>query len=509
MASLDKNRSILIADTSEEILDVLQLVIGRMGYAAIKCKTAYGIFSEIQIETYPVIITSLEFSDLKGDELIHMINTQSPSTQIIILVDEDKSSMALDYLDKGVSDFLTKPFNSTALEIYIKRAFERREWKQKIYTLEREMDSLERRSLQFQQLFNEIPCYISVQDRNFRITGANKLFKKDFGEHTGSYCYKIYKHRDEPCRECPVYSTFQDGNHHQTEEVVTSKDGKSHNVLTWTSPLRDSDGNIYQVMEVSTNISQLRNLQNHLTSLGLMMGGMSHNIRGIMTGLEGGLYRLESGLKKDNKEKVNDALDTVKELTFRIKSMVLSMLDYTKERELAFSDVHAVKFARHIAGIIALKAEKHNIELRTHFDESAGIIQIDRNSLSSCIINILDNSIDACIDDRSGRENYQVGFSLRGNTDHVIFEISDNGMGMDQETREKMFTLFFSSKGNRGTGFGLFLSNHICEQHGGSIEVESEPGKGSVFRVSIPRVMSKERVNAVSCFENMDIANLS
>ncbi|MFC1867908.1 ATP-binding protein [Thermodesulfobacteriota bacterium] len=494
MVSQDKNSSILIADTNEEILDVLQLVIGRMGYEVIKCSTAYGIFSEIQIETYPVIITSLEFSNLKGGELVDMINKQSPSTQIIILVDEHSPDTALKYLDKdkGVSDFLTKPVNSAALEIYIKRAFKRRERQQKIYTLERERDSFERSSLQFRQLFDEIPCYISIQDRNFRITGANKLFKKDFGDYIGSYCYNIYKHRDEPCQECPVYFTFQDGNHHQTEEVVTSKDGKPHNVLTWTSPLRDSDGNIYQVMEMSTDISLLRNLQSHLTSLGLMMGGMSHNIRGIMTGLEGGVYRLELGLRKDNKEQVHDALGTVKELTFRIKSMILSMLDYTKERQLSPTNVDAVKFARQVADIIALKAEKNNIELKIDFNESAGMIQIDPDSLNSCMVNILDNSIDACIDDRPRKERYQVGFSLRGNNDYIVFEIADNGVGMDQETREKMFTLFFSSKGNKGTGFGLFLSNHICEQHGGSIEVESEPGKGSVFRVSIPRIMSEE-----------------
>jgi len=58
-------------------------------------------------------------------------------------------------------------------------------------------------------------------------------------------------------------------------------------------------------------------------------------------------------------------------------------------------------------------------------------------------------------------------------------------MGMDRQTRENLFTLFFSSKGNRGTGLGLFVANQIIEQHGGSIAVESTPGEGSRFRIKL------------------------
>lgn len=504
MALQDKNNSILIADTNAEILDVLELVIKRIGYDVIKFNTAYGIFSEIQIESYPVIVTSLEFSDLKEDELIDMIKKQSPFSEIIVIVDEHNSELFLRYFEKNVSDFLVNPINSTVLEIQVKRAFKRWEQSQRIYSLETELDSVERRRLQFQQLFDQIPCYISIQDRSLRITGSNQLFRRDFGDLVGSHCYKIYKHRENPCRDCPVSATFQDGKHHQTEEVVTSKDGKQHNVLTWTSPLREKDGNIYQVMEMSTDITQLRNLQDHLTSLGLMMGGMSHNIRGIITGLEGGVYRLESGLKKENSEKVNDSLDTVKELTGRMKAMILSMLDYTKERHLTPSFVDALEFSQKIADIIALKAEKNNITFTTDFNDTVGEIQIDPNAMSSCLINLLENSIDACIDDRSEKDEYKLSFSMSGDDDSIVFEVTDDGVGMDQETIEKMFTLFFTSKGNKGTGFGLFLSNHICEQHGGSIHVESEPEKGSLFRVLIPRIMSEERQNKISCFENIE-----
>jgi signal transduction histidine kinase len=79
----------------------------------------------------------------------------------------------------------------------------------------------------------------------------------------------------------------------------------------------------------------------------------------------------------------------------------------------------------------------------------------------------------------------------------VTFEIEDDGIGMDADTREKIFSLFFSSKGQAGTGLGLFIAHQVVRQHGGTIEVASAPGQGSCFRVRWPRARPKtEKVPA-------------
>jgi signal transduction histidine kinase len=73
----------------------------------------------------------------------------------------------------------------------------------------------------------------------------------------------------------------------------------------------------------------------------------------------------------------------------------------------------------------------------------------------------------------------------------VQFEVEDNGIGMERETQEKVFSLFFSSKGNEGTGLGLFVANKIAAAHGGKIQIESRINEGTRFIVTIPRTRAR------------------
>lgn len=101
------------------------------------------------------------------------------------------------------------------------------------------------------------------------------------------------------------------------------------------------------------------------------------------------------------------------------------------------------------------------------------------------LTNLVENALDACRLDRNGIGN-RVSVTARDASDMVRFEVSDNGVGMDQETVDKAFTLFFSSKGT-GTGLGLFIAHKIAQAHGGSVELESEPGLGTSVVVALPR----------------------
>ena len=354
-----------------------------------------------------------------------------------------------------------------------------------ITEVKRLQEQLDRSQQRYQQLFDEVPCYISVHDRQFRLTAANRRFKEDFDTDYGAFCYQVYKHRDEPCPNCPVIKTFKDGRSHQTEMVVTAKSGERYNVLIWTAPLRNSVGRVTHVMEMSTNITQIRQLQDHLSSLGLKISSISHGIKGLLTGLDGGMYLVESGFAQDKPERVQEGWEAVKTIVDRIRKLVHNILFFAKERELKYTRIDGLNFAEDVAATVEAKIKANGINFVRDFDESVGTLQIDAGVLRLALINILENALDACLEDQA-QNKHEIVFGVGQDAGQVTFEISDNGIGMDQEIYKKLFTLFFSTKGNKGTGLGLFIADKIVDQHGGKISVESKPERGSKFRVTIP-----------------------
>ena len=164
---------------------------------------------------------------------------------------------------------------------------------------------------------------------------------------------------------------------------------------------------------------------------------------------------------------------------------MLDILYYAKSRDLEVQELDAAKFLADTAALIRPRADKADVRFAFHAEESLGFFQIDAAALSAALVNFLENAVDACEDVED--EQRQVELSASGTPDHVVITVKDQGQGMDKETRDKIFTLFFSSKGSKGTGLGLFISNQTIEKHGGSISVNSEPGKGSTFTITLPR----------------------
>ena len=114
---------------------------------------------------------------------------------------------------------------------------------------------------EYQNLFERVPCLITVQDRNYRLLRFNREFAERFDPEPGEWCYQAYKGRTEKCVSCPVEKTFADGLSHQAEESGVDKDGSPKHWLVRTSPIKNSDGEIVAAMEISLDITQRRKLE--------------------------------------------------------------------------------------------------------------------------------------------------------------------------------------------------------------------------------------------------------
>ncbi len=226
-------------------------------------------------------------------------------------------------------------------------------------------------------------------------------------------------------------------------------------------------------------------LADHLSSLGLMIGTISHNIKGLLTNLDGGIYVARSGLKvKDNKT-IEEGLGLLGQAVERIKKMIMDILLYSKERKLNKTAIDTKEFIDQIKTTIELKLQGTNITFLSRDSSIPQTMFFDKEFMLAALINILDNAIDACTADTQ-KKDHEIGFEISNKKDQLVIQIHDNGCGMDSKTKEKIFNLFFSSKSTKGTGFGLYISSSIIKQHGGTIHVTSIKTKETCFKIILP-----------------------
>jgi signal transduction histidine kinase len=135
------------------------------------------------------------------------------------------------------------------------------------------------------------------------------------------------------------------------------------------------------------------------------------------------------------------------------------------------------------------------------------MFEIDRGMLRSALVNVLENAADACAADAAegDAQKRRVLLHIESNAEVVGILVQDHGIGMTSEQLKNLFTLFFSTKGSKGTGLGLFITDKIVRQHGGTITVDSAVGRGTRFGIMIPRCAPRSgQKNEANLFNGKD-----
>jgi PAS domain S-box-containing protein len=355
-----------------------------------------------------------------------------------------------------------------------------------VTSLRRELDQTRR---DYERLFTAVPCFICVVDRDHRIVEANSLYRQEFSATDRSFCYEVCKKRSSQCPDCIVDRTFEDGTIHSNEETLVKSDGGRINAVVHTMPVLDDDGRINGVMEVFTDITEVKNLQRQLTLMGRAVAGMAHRIKNILMGLEGGIFVVNTGLELDDRESIDEGWEMVERNVRRVSSIVKDLLYCSKDREPKFeANIFPQEIVKEVHELYADRFADHDIIIETDLPEPATSGTFDREGLHSLLCNLVANAIDACRFDPSENKRYHtITLRCRQNGDGAtIFEVEDDGAGIPEDFNNKVFEDFFSSKGTEGTGIGLLVVQKVAEEHGGKVTFTSAPGAGTTFTVTLP-----------------------
>jgi signal transduction histidine kinase len=335
----------------------------------------------------------------------------------------------------------------------------------------------------YKSIIDLLPCYLSIQDPSLRILFANEGFRREFGEWKGLHCYEVYKRSAEKCQACPVQKTFQDGKTHISEETVTLSNGQPAQMIVYSAPIPDISGRVRAVIELSTNITRVKDVQKGFTFLGQSIAYLSHDIKNILEGLQGGAYVVEEGIKDNDMVLAGQGWKIVRKNIVEISTITQNILYSAKERTLKYETVSPDELVKDAVALFQEKAESMDVRLQHRVNPMLPMVPLDPLNIRRMLNNLIWNGLEACKKDKE--KPYHV---VNVRTDfidrlHFKFEVEDNGVGMDDTTRENIFKESYSTKGSGGTGLGLLVVDRIVKEHGGRIEVLTTPGKGSTFRV--------------------------
>ena len=229
-----------------------------------------------------------------------------------------------------------------------------------------------------------------------------------------------------------------------------------------------------------------------LAAVGQTIATLSHHIKNILQGVRGGSYLIDMGLKDQDSELIGKGWKIVEKNQNKIYDLVMDMLTYSTERRPAWQKSSLNETVTDVCELMQARAKECKVMLSCHLEPRLPESTFDPEGIHRAALNIVTNAIDAIEGMESGAVKVQTGYDR--DAESVFIEVSDNGLGIPSDQVSRIFNVFESTKGARGTGLGLAVSQKIIREHGGEITVVSESGQGCLFRLAWPLMDSEPEI---------------
>ena len=375
-------------------------------------------------------------------------------------------------------------------------------------------------SQEFNTLLNAIPDNLILLSPDLKIVWLNKAAASGFGRHaselTSKYCYKLCCSIFTPCENCPALKSFQTGKEEDVQ--ITTAEGRVWDIRAF--PVRDRSGvkNVIEVarditgrirMEQEAKMMQTRLIHaNKMTSLGTLVSGVVHEINNpnsyilsnaqlfsdiwkdvvkVLTKHYRGKQDFQlGGLRFSQVRKSTpEMLDGIIEGSERINKIINTLKNFARPDATGMDGKVDIKRAiKYSKSILSSQIKKSTRKFRVNIEKKLPPVKGNSQQIEQVILNLIMNSLQALPDKNCGM---WISAAVSKKAGFVLITVRDEGVGMSKDVIDRATEPFFTTKlDSGGTGLGLSISYSIIKEHGGSLEFESEPGKGTTVSIELP-----------------------
>lgn len=284
-----------------------------------------------------------------------------------------------------------------------------------------------------------------------------------------------------------VLAQIRHGAHSLTAEWrLMASSGKAR-LISWVfSAMRNDYGEVIGMVAVGRDLTERRELEQQLqrsqklAALGVMAGGIAHEVRGPLSTCYSAVQFLEEAdLDAELREQ---CIEKIRGSVLKASYIIENLLRFARPAandEMMETDL--CRLLQETADLVANQAKVHQVDLRLNLPSCSVRLRAVPNLLQQMFLNMFLNAINAMPD------GGELRVDVHPESDQVFTDIIDNGVGIAEQDLDKIFDPFHTTtKGPEGVGLGLSICHSIARRHLGTIHVTSEPGKGSTFRVELP-----------------------
>jgi signal transduction histidine kinase len=395
------------------------------------------------------------------------------------------------------------------------------------YSVDQQLKSAEYRA-NLQKMFSDFliqqsNAAIVVINTDFTISEVNesylKIVNKERKDVLGAYCYEIYYGLAAPCSDshpimkCPMLETLRTGKSAHVVHEYTGKENSTAfgNIVTY--PLRNQEGEVFQVIEIMRDITEavssgwenrVRELKANLNkmvqedrmiSMGKLAASCVHEINNPIHGLLTFTDLMQEILANGSPspkdfERFKEFLSIMSSELERCGNIVSGLLSFSREIPLEYKQINLNDILDAVINLTRHKMELQNIQLLTNLQSKVIMVKGDTNRLQQALLNLIFNAIEAMPD---GGE-LDITSSLIKKEREVQIKIRDTGLGIPDKYINHIYDPFFTTKKEgEGTGLGLSIVYGVVSNHGGKIHVKSETNQDTVFTLTFPVLNAEDR----------------
>lgn len=359
-----------------------------------------------------------------------------------------------------------------------------------IHQLRNAVDMISRSQKEWQETFDSITDMIAIVDRESTVLKANKSFAGYFGLHP----------RDAVNRKWPEF--FHEGDapvpgslHRKTLEEKTAHSGempdrKTKRIFRMTAfPYRSPEGEIVGTIHVAHDITDEKErevrlvMSERLAALGQMASGIAHEINNPLASIAGCSEDLLSRIRKGqcDYKLFETSLNIIQKEIFRCKSITTAVLSFVSKMTYEKKEVAIQDILDKTLQIISFQGRLKNINVVHRYGDRHLRVTANEGELRLVFLAVITNALDAMED------NGSLVLETESNGSSAVVRIIDSGPGIPPQALARVFDSFYTTKSEQGgTGLGLSIARKIIQNHKGTIEAASEPGKGTTISVSLP-----------------------